>query len=75
MAFYRLDEEDFQIAPNFVRAPSYTLLKEEKDTYTYPTEGGWIWFDTEEAAREHFGVPAEPEPEEEPGILPEAPPV
>ena len=54
MAFYRLDEEDFQIAPNFVRAPAYTLLKEEKDTYTYPTEGGWIWFDTGEAAREHF---------------------
>ena len=75
MAFYRLDNNDFLIAPNFVRAPTFTLLREEKDTYTYPTEDGWMWFDNEDTAREHFGVPPEPEPEEEefPGSPPEAP--
>lgn len=42
--------------PNAVYAPTFTLLKEDKDTYTYPVEG-WIWFDTEEEARAYFGLP------------------
>ena len=76
MAFYRIDDEDFQEAPNFVYAPTYTLSKEEKDTYTYPTEGGWYWFDTIEEAREFFSIP-EPEPEPDPfePIDPLAPPL
>lgn len=61
--FYRVDNDgNFQHAPNFVYAPDYTLNKDEKDTYTYPTPGGWHWFDTEEEARTFFNVPA-PEPE------------
>lgn len=57
--FYRVDGNgDFQHAPNFVFAPTYALRREERDTYSYPTEGGWIWFDDEAPAREHFGVPA-----------------
>ena len=42
--FYKLEDEIWQYAPNFVYAPTYTLLKEEKDTYTYPVDG-WTWYD------------------------------
>jgi len=61
-AFYRVENEELQEAPNFVYGPTYTLSKDEKDTYTYPTEGGWYWFNSEEEARTFFGLP-EPEPE------------
>ena len=45
--FYKLNEiNDWEFAPNFVYAPTYTLLKEEKDTYTYPVDG-WTWYDIE----------------------------
>jgi hypothetical protein len=27
-----------------VYAPTYTLLKEDKDTYIYPVDG-WTWYD------------------------------
>ena len=56
-AFYRVDQDGiFHQAPNFVRAPTYDLFKEDKDTYTYPTEGGWMWFDTLDEAREFFNI-------------------
>jgi hypothetical protein len=56
--FYRIDQNgDFQYAPNYVRAPDYDLFKEQKDTYTYPSPGGWYWFDTEEEARTFFNLP------------------
>lgn len=42
--FYKLEDGNWQYAPNFVYAPNYTLLREEKDTYTYPVEG-WVWYD------------------------------
>lgn len=43
--FYRQNEElNWEYAPNFVYAPDYTLLKEEKDTYEYPIDG-WSWYD------------------------------
>lgn len=43
--FYKQNEEgEWMYAPNFVYAPDYTLLKEEKDTYTYPVDG-WTWYD------------------------------
>lgn len=58
MSFFRVDpNNDFQEAPNFVRAPDYDLFAEEKDTYTYPTQGGWYWFDTIEEARLFFNIP------------------
>lgn len=56
--FYRLDEVGgFQCAPNGVMAPDYVLDRALKDTYTYPTQGGWHWFDDEAQAREFFGLP------------------
>jgi hypothetical protein len=43
--FYRQNEDlNWEYAPNFVYAPDYTLLKEEKDTYEYPVDG-WSWYD------------------------------
>ena len=58
-AFYRVDQDGiFHQAPNFVFGPydEYTLKKEEKDTYTYPTEGGWYWFETLEEAKTFFNI-------------------
>jgi hypothetical protein len=54
--FYKLDETDLLCGPNYVLAGSFSLYKEEKDTYIYPM-GGWYWFDTEAAARIFFGLP------------------
>lgn len=43
--FYKQNEEGVWMhAPNFVYAPTYELLVEQKDTYTYPMDG-WYWFD------------------------------
>jgi hypothetical protein len=33
----------------------YELQREQKDAYTYPTDG-WSWFDTVEAAYVSYGV-------------------
>ena len=58
--FYRLNPNDssaLEYAPNFVYAPDYTLLRDDKDSYTYPTEGDWYWFDFEEKAYTFFNIP------------------
>jgi hypothetical protein len=57
MSFFRIDNDNLHEAPNFVYAPDYELSIDEKDTYTYPTEGGWYWFDTIAEAREFFNIP------------------
>lgn len=51
--------------PTAVHGPSFNLLSEEKDLYTYPVEG-WYWFDSEAEAREFFGLPPKPEEEQNP---------
>jgi hypothetical protein len=61
--FYRVDSDMLWWAPNAVWAPSYTLLKEEHETYTYPTEGGWVWFTTVADAELHFNKKM-PQPKE-----------
>jgi len=58
--FYKLEDNNWQYAPNFVDAPNYQLLKENKDTYTYPIDG-WYWFDTEQEAYEFFQIEWYPE--------------
>lgn len=50
-------------APNFVDAGSFYLVKEEKDSYTYPI-GGWYWFDSEELAYQFWNIPL-PEKQQE----------
>lgn len=42
--FYKELEGEWYHAPNFVYSPTYTLVKELKDTYTYPMDG-WVWYD------------------------------
>ena len=42
--FYKLEDDNWQYAPNFVDAPNYQLFKENKDSYTYPVDG-WEWYD------------------------------
>lgn len=54
--FYKNDNGQLLEAPNFVYSKDYTLLKEEKDTYTYPIDG-WKWFNSEEEARLEYNIP------------------
>ena len=51
--------KDFMLrAGMFVYAPTFTLLRADKDTYTYPV-GGWYWFDSADEAAAAFDVPVE----------------
>lgn len=40
-------------APNFVYGPGFELLKELKDTYTYPIYG-WVWSESLSASKAWF---------------------
>lgn len=52
--FYKLDEsEDILYASYAVYNKDYTLLKDQKDSFTYPVDG-WYWFNTREEAENHF---------------------
>jgi len=42
--FYKLEDDNWQYAPNAVYAPNFELVKENKDSYTYPVDG-WEWYD------------------------------
>jgi hypothetical protein len=44
--FYKFDDEqqEWYYGPNAVYGPTFTLLRELHDTYTYPVEG-WVWYD------------------------------
>ena len=53
--FYKLDDEDLLHAPNRVTAPSFTLVKEDRDTYAYPKDG-WSWYNTLEDACEAMSL-------------------
>ena len=54
--FYKFDDI-LLYGPNSVAGPDLHLIKEEKDLYTYPVEG-WYWFNSENEARDFFGLPA-----------------
>lgn len=58
MSFFKLKNNELLEGPNFVQGPNFVLVKEEKDTYTYPVEG-WYWFDTIEEAQAFFNLPKE----------------
>ena len=53
--FYLYEAGNLFYAENAVMAPTFTLVKEEKDTYEYPIHD-WIWFDSEEEAKAHFNI-------------------
>ena len=69
--FYKNDNGMILYGPNFVDAGSFLLLKEEKDTYTYPI-GGWYWFDSKEDAYGFWNLPVPPDPID-PNVLPQYP--
>lgn len=59
--FYKNDNGFLSYGKNFVVGLSQNLYREQKDGYTYPQEN-WYWFDTEEEARQFFGILRLPEP-------------
>lgn len=53
MPFYKRENDELTVAPNFVRGPGFDLFAEQKDEYQYPVEG-WYWFDNLDAAMAAF---------------------
>jgi len=49
MPFYKRENEELLIAPNFVISPTFELREESHDQNTYPVEG-WHWFPNLDAA-------------------------
>lgn len=62
--FYSKNSDGFlTYAANAVYGPTFTLLKEDKDSYIYPVEGWW-WFDSREDAIQQlnpFPIPIGPD--------------
>ena len=52
--FFKNDKGEIVYAPNFVKAPGFTLIAKNRLTYTYPVDG-WQWFDDDVAAYKFFG--------------------
>jgi hypothetical protein len=52
--FYWSQDGKRAFAPNAVIAPTYTLRREDRLTYTYPAHG-WYWFDSKAEADAFFG--------------------
>jgi len=42
--FYKLDNDTWLYAPNYVESTGFVLIAEDKDQYTYPIDG-WVWYD------------------------------
>ena len=59
--FYKLDNSTLLYGQNFIVSSKISLIREQKDSYTYPIDG-WMWFDSEDAARAHFNLPEPPSP-------------
>lgn len=49
MPFYKRENEELLVAPNFVSGPGFELTAETHAEHTYPVEG-WYWFDNLDAA-------------------------
>jgi hypothetical protein len=72
--FYRINPNiinELEYAPNFVHGPGYSINRDGKDTYTYPTDGEWYWFNISDEAHAFFNIPI---PVNEPEVLSEIPP-
>ena len=44
MPFYKRENEELLVAPNFVHGPDFSLTAETKDEHEYPVDG-WYWFE------------------------------
>ncbi len=51
--FYKKDETQILFAPNIVEGQGYTLLIDQKDSYSYPVDG-WVYADSLDAAIAYF---------------------
>lgn len=62
--FYKFTNDELFYGPNFVSNANYELITVNHEQYSYPVDG-WYYFESEELAREFFGLPAliAPEPE------------
>lgn len=60
MSFFKNDNNVLLEGVNKVNSPTFTLIKEDKDTYNYPVDG-WYWFDTEAEAIDALGIIIEEE--------------
>lgn len=47
--FYKKEGESLLYAPNYIEGQGFTLIIDNKDTYTYPVEG-WIYADNSDIA-------------------------
>lgn len=57
--FFKHADGKLLFGERFVTGPGYDLSADRRDEYKYPVDG-WFWFDTEDEARAHFGMPEEP---------------
>jgi hypothetical protein len=55
-AFYKLDNGELLAAPNFVYAPTYTILRDDPNL-VLPIDG-WDWYNSIDAARAALGIKA-----------------
>ena len=53
--FYKNDSGTLLYAPLFVQASGFLLLRQDREEYTYPTEG-WQWFDSKGEAIDAYGI-------------------
>lgn len=53
--FYKLDGEVLLYGPHFVLNANYELRKETHSEHSYPVDG-WYWFETEQEAKDFFGI-------------------
>lgn len=63
MAFFSIDETsgELLVGENFVLNAGYELYADRHRAYDLPVDG-WYWFDTEDEARDFFGLPAAEDP-------------
>jgi hypothetical protein len=53
--FYRVGaERELMAAPNGLSSPTGTYVPAKHATYTYPIDGQWRWFDSEQSALIYF---------------------
>jgi hypothetical protein len=65
--FYKKDGDVLLYGPNGIYTPTFSLLKENKDNYTYPVDG-WYWFDDDGSAYSFFNL-VKPQIEENNNVI------
>ena len=53
--FYKYISGQLFYGSNSIHGPDFDLLRENKDSYTYPFDG-WYWFDTLQDACNQFNL-------------------